>query len=260
MTRGIIRLAAALTGLLAFAGCDDAAPEAPAPEAPAIETAAPEAPAQPALREVMMGHFERADRGRAALIRGDIEEARESMQWLATHDLGGTIPEALRPHFAAMQASAASFGEASTLRDAGVAFARTLTHCGSCHQEAGAGPTFAMPPLPEGDDMPAHMRRHRWGADRMWEGLVTSSDDIFREGGNALTGTPLDAHVFPEGAVDLEQAQALATHVHELGAQAAAATDADGRVTAYGHFLATCASCHRALGVGDVVQAAEGQE
>lgn len=260
MIRGIFRFAAALLGLLALAGCDDGDTEAPAAEAPAAESAPPEEPAAAPLGEVMMGHFDRADRARTALIRGDIEAARESMQWLATHDLGGSIPEPLRPHFAAMQASAATFGQAATLRDAGVAFARTLTHCGACHAEAGAGPTFAMPPLPEGEGMQAHMRRHRWAADRMWEGLVTSSDDIFREGGGALTGTPLDAHVFPEGAVDLEQAQALATHVHELGATAAEASDAEARVTTYGHFLATCAGCHRALGVGPAVQAAEGQE
>lgn len=246
----------ALVLLVAFA-CDD-----PPPAPTAVETRERDEPAEPAepppvipeptpSQRLMHGHYRRATEAREALIRGDIEVAREHMRWLATHSEGDALPEALQPRLAAMQADAASFAEATTLTEAGQALARTSVRCGECHTESGGGFHAALPPLPAGDTRVAHMQRHRWAAERMWEGLVTADVEQFAAGTDALHEVPLHEDELPtsEGAPP-ERLAALSSLVHELGTEAETATDWPARASIYGRYLATCAACHRLLGTG----------
>ena len=234
-----------------------ATPEPTPPEAVENTDVAPPSP----VGEVMRMHFERAANSRDAIVRGDLDSARIDMNWLATHHGGDTLPEHLRPLFAQMQTEAGHFAEATTLTEAATALARTLTRCGGCHRVSHGGPDIAIPPLPEGDSVPAHMQRHRWAADRMWEGLVKDDADVYRTGAGALReGSLFEAEL--EGRANTqaprERVRAIANLVHELGTEAAGAETATDRADIYGRLLATCATCHRMLGVGDTVAAGEG--
>jgi len=219
----------------------ESAEEAPAAEIP------PPTPAQ----ALMHGHYRRASEARDALIRADIEGARGHMAWLATHEEGDALAPNLRPMLTAMQTEAARFAEASTMTEAGDALARTLVQCGNCHQASGGGFVVALPPMPAGEGTAAHMQRHMWSAERMWEGLVTADDEQFRAGTDALREAPLhDEHVpaantQPEGRVD-----AITELVHQLGVEAQDASTPEARASIYGRYLATCGTCHRLLGQG----------
>lgn len=254
--------------LAALAGCSggEEAPTPPAtppataevtpppttpPPPPATTEPTPEAAAEAAAsstRDLMQNHFGRAASAHDAIVRADLEQARADMQWLATHDEGMAVPEPLRPMLAEMQAEAARFSEATTLTEAGTAYARTLIRCGACHTASHGGPEIAQPILPEGDTPEARMRRHQWASDRMFDGLVTGNAEIFRSGNDALTSAPLTQADLPATAAQpTEQVVALTTHVQNLGTEAATATTDDARASIYGRYLATCATCHRLL-------------
>jgi cytochrome c553 len=207
-------------------------------------------------KAMMRGHFQQAGEAREALLRADVEGAKKAMNWLASHHLGAALPEDLQPMQKAMQDSAAEFGKATNLREAGVALALTLTKCGDCHEKAGKGPTFAVPPLPEGDDIVHHMQRHHWAAQRMWEGLVRSDSQAFEAAAAAMAEGPACGTLLTPPPEFKESVEQLTKHVHALGEKAKAAADPAARAEVYGNFLATCATCHRMLGRGPAPVAA----
>ena len=246
---GAIVVCGALTS-----GCGEDEPTPPPttatepPATPPEPSTAPEAADPTSVRGVMTGHFARATSAHDAIVRADMDTARADMAWLATHQEGDALPENLQPLLVAMQAEAARFAEATTLTEAGTTYAQMLVRCGACHTESHGGPEIAQPPIPEGDTPEARMRRHQWASDRMFDGLVMADAELFRAGNDALTSAPLTQAELPatEGQ-PAEQVVALTSHVRELGAQAATATDDAARASIYGRYLATCGTCHRLL-------------
>lgn len=210
---------------------------------------APE-PGREATRKLMANHYEKAWEARDAVIRGDFDEAKKAVKWLAEHEQGDALPEDVRPELAPMQKAARRFVDAEELREAGAAFAEMLDRCGSCHAQVEGGPEFDPPPVPEGDAVADHMQRHRWAADRMWEGLVGASPELYHRGAEALAETELKPEELPGAAKDPEKADALAKHVHELATTVAQAEGKETTVEAYGRFIASCAGCHRHIGGG----------
>lgn len=254
---GLLLGALILAGTTGCGGDEEPTPEPATDEEVEVEEPEVEDVPEPSpLGEVMRGHYERAVSARDALVRADIEQAREDMNWLATHDGGDTLPENLQPRFAAMQTEAAAFGESETLTEAGQTFARTLVRCGECHTAIDRFPEIASGPIPEGDSTAAHMRRHQWASTRMWTGLITANPETFREGTGALLDVPLHEHQIPgaEGHAP-ETIEGLTDHVHELSEQALDAEDEMARAAIYGRYLATCGSCHRLVGSGPAAPA-----
>ncbi len=248
-----------LVSVLVMACGEEAAPTPPptTPETPPIvEPADPVAPpsvpapepSPSSARSLMQGHFARATSAHDAIVRADMDTARADMAWLATHQEGDALPENLQPLLVAMQAEAARFAEATTLTEAGTAYARMLVRCGACHTTSHGGPEIAQTPIPEGDTPEARMRRHQWASDRMFDGLVMADPAIFRAGNDALVSAPLTQTELPSTAGQpAEQVVGLTTHVRELGAEAATAADDEARAGIYGRYLATCGTCHRLL-------------
>lgn len=236
---------------------EPAAPAAqPPPAAAATQAAAQAEPARAVIDTLMRGHFRQATEAREALIRGDMQGAKQAMQWLTEHQETEAIPQGFLPMYSAMQASAKKFGQATTLREAGVALAATLTKCADCHRSAQRGPKFGLPPLPAGTDGKSHMRRHLWVAQRMWEGLVDGSETTFPEAAKVLAAEHWNTDVLAlKGNTNETVAQNLDKYIHELSAEAPQATTPDARGELYGHFLATCATCHRLLGRGPATPA-----
>lgn len=243
-----------VSALTACGSSGDSTTTEPTPPSSAPPTSAPPPPSSAAptgpeaVRGVMHGHYTRALSAHDALIRADIEQARQDMNWLATHLEGSALPENLQPLFHAMQDEASHFADATTLSEAGVSFARTLQRCGACHTAANDGPELAEAPIPEGDSPDARMRRHQWASDRMFDGLVLNDPAIFREGNEALSSAPLTQAELPQTeGQSAEQVEALTTNVRTLGERAAEASDDAARAEIYGHYLATCGTCHRLL-------------
>lgn len=176
------------------------------------------------------------------LIRGKLDEAKAFAAAIAeAPDEPGLGPWTVQA--VAVRDRAAALARATTVDDACAREAKLAAACASCHVDAGVSPQFrAHPPVPP--DLPtieARMLRHRWAADRMWEGIVGGSDEPWRAGLDIAAAAPLDwKELGPERVAFARKLQQTAQQARRPKPND---TIAD-RATAYGEILATCAGCH----------------
>ena len=259
--RLVVSLIAALSaGGLAVAGAD--APPAPAraPRAPqkARAPARPPAPTPPPVAPAEPPRFERDDLMRLhmhenfdllraierLLIRGQLEEARTFARAIAEiPDPPSHGPWAAQ--VVAVRDRAAALARATTIDQACRAEAQLAAACADCHTDSAAVALFrSFPPVPpDRPTVAARMLRHRWAADRMWEGIVGAANEPWTAALEVLAAAPL-----PFGAPATPRALA-AKRLQRLAGDARAKRGLDAtpaRATAYGEILATCASCHMA--------------
>jgi cytochrome c553 len=171
------------------------------------------------------------------LIRGKLEEAKRFATAIAmAPDEPAHGPWATR--VITVRDRAAELARATTVESAVRGVAKLGAACASCHAEATTELAFTNPP-PVPSDKPsieARMLRHRWAADRLWEGIVGNADEAWLEGLAVMSSTPLDLP--PDRA-------ALARKLKQLADRAR--RDKSGptaRATTYGEILGVCASCH----------------
>jgi len=211
-------------------------------------------------RELMQSQLEHATLVRDALIRGDAEEARGAMSFIAEHQHQDSLPEALRPDLLTMQAEARAFEASDSLLETARAYARMLGRCGHCHAQVEGGPRFEAHEVPEGEDTRAHMRRHRYALNRMWEGLLQPSPENFRNGVAVLNDMPLHPEEVGVSGEHAAQVRALAELVHRLGEESVSAHTDDDRQEIFARFIASCAGCHRMTGRGPSAAAVSAPE
>ncbi len=206
----------------------------------ALSACAPET-----IQHHMQEHFAKVSAVKTAVIAGDFESAREPAEWLAEHDAYEALPGDWEPHVAALQEAAQRVAGASDLATAAVATADMGKACGTCHQALNEGAQFTVVSVPTEDSgVVAHMLRHEWAAQRLWEGLIGPSDEAWTRGAETLDELPLR----PQGAAP--EVTEWANTVHAVGEAAMQAADLDTRAQLYGELLGSCAQCHRALGRG----------
>jgi hypothetical protein len=233
---------------LALASCGKAKGDSPQVEPPEdVLPPAPEPPAGPAVtdqqKEHMVEHFIQVAVLRDAVIAGDLEATRAPATWLAEHGAPDNIPDAWIRHVTDLKVIAGEARDADDLETAAAAVGALGRTCGNCHQSLAAELRYELPPEPPALGPAAdHMRRHQWGAERMWDGLFIPSDDAWKLGATAFFESPLH----PDGAGADDPRRKMAKRVHLLGSSAAGLEDPIARGTLYGDLLATCAGCHQA--------------
>ena len=177
------------------------------------------------------------------LIRGKLDDARYFAQQLATvPDFPGVEPWASQ--LALVRERAGEIASAPSLDEACRRTARLAEACASCHTDASAQVDFGTP-LPVPVDQPTvavRMARHRWAANRLWEGLTGDSDGAWTAGLDVLADMPLSWS-------PLEGSRAgFASSLQRL-ADAARHVPKDNRTERsrlFGEILVTCAACHTA--------------
>ena len=93
------------------------------------------------------------------------------------------------------------------------------------------------------------MARHKWAADRLWDGLVIPDEAEWDDGVEALDATPLTLEDLP---ADLQPEVArLAARVHELAGAASTAETIEEKSRIYGELLGMCAACHQSVKPSD---------
>jgi len=185
-------------------------------------------------------HFGQATRIQDAIIDADLEAAQRHAGWLADHPADPAFPDNALD---TMRAAAAGVLTAENNLEAAHAFGRIGAACAQCHDlmEVKTNVESSLN-VPMGDSLRDRMTRHRWGADRLWEGLVANSDAAWQAGAEALTEAPLageDIVGKPHAGIDL-----LGFQVKRLATRGLATTDRDARGEVYGEFLSLCAACH----------------
>ncbi len=224
----------------------------------------PQAQAEPETYDVaehMKDHFARVAAIKEALILNKVDEAHGPATWLAEHTAPEHMPAGWLPHVADFQLVASELAEETDLRRATAAAAELARACGACHAALHAKPTFQVPPVPAAEgDHKVYMQRHKWAADRLWEGLVTPSADAWNTGAATLADSPVhfaDLSSYGDRAPKIVE---LGKHVHELAGRAAAAAEPEAQAAVMGEFLATCATCHTLVGRTDAAKPTEPAE
>jgi cytochrome c553 len=171
------------------------------------------------------------------LIRGKLDEARVFAEAIATApDEPAHGPWATQTLL--VRDRAAALARATTVDDALRKETALATACGSCHRELAVTGIFKDPPPapPDRATLDARMARHRWAADRLWEGVVGNSDEAWQAGLDVIAVAPLDLG---------EERAPLARTLQQLASKARRTKPAaPDRGTAYADLLVTCAACH----------------
>jgi mono/diheme cytochrome c family protein len=196
----------------------------------------------------MFTHFARIGEIQSALILADLERAQRAGRWMAEHPSSEGLAPEWDSYVNQMRLDARAVETSANLEEAALAASRLAQTCGACHMATGPGLRFVSASAPDqGDTRAAHMLRHLWAVDRMWEGLIAPSDDAWTAGADALTGDPLGRDELPAG---YGRAAAIADRVHELGERAESLPQGTGRAGVYAELVTTCAQCHAMIGVG----------
>ena len=136
---------------------------------------------------------------------------------------------------------------AATLQEASRGAASMAAACGQCHTAVGAPLRLDDPSaVPEGDDLGSHMVRHLWAADRMWDGLMSPSDELWSAGATALADDPLFLGGPEDRGAEIDR---LAREAHQIATEARRTGDTDARAELYARLITGCAGCHALAGV-----------
>ena len=201
----------------------------------------------------MRDHFAAATDLQRAVITGRLSKARELAKWLATHPMGE--PDGWAPYLEEMRYAARQIESAPDVPAAGGQLGRLGRACSACHEAQHAKLSFtASAPPPAGNTLEAQMRRHRWAAERMWEGVIAPSEARWRAGARVLAMTPLDVRRTAHAKPNVEVVE-LAERLRDAGRRAGELRDHDARAVFYGEMMATCAGCHSIVRPRPVVEA-----
>lgn len=190
------------------------------------------------LRFHMYQNFDLTRAIERLLIRGKLDEAKTFANAIAA---APEIPAhgSWTSHVLQVRDRAAALGRATTVPDAIHKMARLGAACGNCHGDVGVSPQFRNPPRVPDDQstIEARMVRHRWAADRIWEGVIGNEETAWNQGLTVLATTPIDA---PNDRAGIgRKLRQLADQARKPGP--GRMTD---RATTYGEILELCASCH----------------
>jgi hypothetical protein len=237
----------ALSIAFAVAACGGSAP--PPAEKPAASPAA-QPSADTAAR--MAGHFGKVRDLEEAVIRGDLEGAKAAAQWISDHQDAVGMPAGTEGYVTTTKNAARAVAVSTSVGNAGMAAAFAVSACGECHAAAKVTPKLpeaAAPPAAESTK--AVMLAHQHAMDLLYRGMAGPSDELWKQGAEALKASPLADKGKTKVAKDLAASDA---RVVELAGRAVQATDAGAKIAIYGELVGSCATCHalhgRVLGAG----------
>jgi hypothetical protein len=198
----------------------------------------------------MQAHFDAIVAIRDALIAGDLDGAKTKARWIVENEAEPGIAS-WGEYVAEIHERAGGIVEASAIEAAAASSAELARTCGRCHAAHAVPPelgTSEPAPGPASGTV-AHMLRHQWAAERMWEGLIGPSEVRWSAGAAELAEAPLAPEEILADQSAASRITDLGDQVHALGEQARGipATAWGTRSAMYGRFLSTCAACHQAV-------------
>ena len=202
----------------------------------------------------MHEHLGRITTIKAFIIMGNLDGVREPAKWLAEHKSVSGLPNNYQSYIESMRSHARDVVAAPDLETAAMAVSEMAITCSNCHQANDVALAFGYDTEPdEWAEITAHMQRHQWGVDRMWEGLIGPSDESWDRGADMLVDVPLHPfEVMDESAsaADKVAADKIARRLHSLGSRGGYTKTPEERSKMYGEVLSICAECHTKLGRG----------
>ena len=197
------------------------------------------------IEDFMTDHFLIATFVRNGVIRGNLNLIRGALDTLALQEYGTVAPGGWFRWIAEIQEVAKMTAEVNTLESAASGVATIGRICGDCHQSHSVPITYIATdfhPAGRPGTLQYRMSRHRWAADRMWEGLIGPSDESWQAGARELASVSAEPPVTVP-ALPAEFSRDL-VRVQEIGQLAVEAETPEQRAAVYASFLSRCAGCH----------------
>ena len=201
----------------------------------------------------MHDHVDSVDDIRSAIIAGNLAGVREPAKWLASHEVVAGLPGGWEEFVAVMRSNARRIAGAQSLVAASYETGNLALACANCHRANNVQMDIKRVEIPpdELEDVATHMQRHRWAADRMWEGLYGPSEYAWNEGVDMLLDVALrPGEVAPGHGGGHGELGRLEREVHLIGSRGIVASTPQQRSQIYGEYLSLCASCHTTLKIG----------
>lgn len=230
-------------------GSDASAAPAPVvPRARAAPAAVDGTATRPApQRSRMQAHFHELHEIETAILRGDLDAARVRAATVRLDVVDGESP-AWKPHLDRLRAAATAVSRAESLDDACRLQARLLGECAGCHEASQAKLSFAAPEAPPDDaSVTGRMARHRWAADRAWEGLVGLSARTWSAGLRVMAAAPMPGNDMSADPAQWERLTRYGQALQRSARRATSARTVAARTAAYGDLLTVCNGCHSKL-------------
>lgn len=168
------------------------------------------------------------------LIRGELEAARPLARAIA--DEAGDPDDPWKRAIIRLRNEAAGVAYANALDESLIALGQLTQVCSECHATSAMPTAFSTPS--QRPDATA-LERHRWAADRLWEGSISGREDAWL--------AALD--IFATGEITVNHDEQL--HALQRTAVTARAQWRDEtfgrRAERYSELLGACASCHTEL-------------
>ncbi len=242
LPRRALAAAVVLLSLVGAVCCSRPEPSGAKPAEPAVAS-------QPSPAEVkadMGDHFTRVKTIEEAVIRGDLDDAREPATWLADHQESAGFASNLRSRVDELKGSAKSVAVARDIWGASQATAAMVATCGACHVAANVKPVLPPVPTPPtiAAGLPGYMLAHQRAVDLMYQGLIAPSDGAWKGGAAELKRAPLTLADLPKDPLLTKEVAALEGDIVTMAGRADAASDTSARVAIYGEIIAACANCH----------------
>jgi cytochrome c553 len=199
------------------------------------------------LEEHMLANYQRVSSIHSAVIQGELSKVHEHARWIMNQPPSKELDGDWLPYQEALRSDAESLSKAADLGAAAIAASAMGRACGDCHDSVGINAVKAFNPAPDANDrtVRTYMQRHRWAAERLWEGLVGPSDQAWQQGAAVLVSSSRLARELKDEIVVNPAMDVMLETIHRLGEEAAATASRAARQRLYGQFLGTCANCHK---------------
>ena len=200
----------------------------------------------------MHEHLAQISAIKSAIISGRLVDAREPATWLAEHETATGLPAEFEKYVSEMRSHALQVLVAPDLASAAESVSHMAKTCGNCHLVNSVSVQFGYDRRPREDleDVIAHMQRHQWATDRLWEGLIGPSDAAWNKGTDMLIDAPLLPSDVATATEDAAAISRIARRIHALGGIGTETSTPDERSTLYAEVLGLCAGCHTLLNSG----------
>jgi cytochrome c553 len=208
---------------------------------------------QPPPSMLMLDNHEDLRGARDALVFADLQSFKIHLDALARRRAALVPGDAVATADAtAIRRSAAKGAKALTLSDATKSLGEVGALCGDCHARLKRGPEYPPERRPlQAPGIGAHMERHRWSLERMWEGLTDPDGGAWQAGAAGLLEMPLTQEQLPPGSTR-DQVIRDAKRLHALGEKALTTRGARNRAASLAAIVEVCGRCHQRVGVRGV--------
>lgn len=200
-----------------------------------------------AIRGRMHVRFAAATTARDAIESGDLEQARAAGRMIEALD-EPEIRAEWQPYVANVRRAAGDLVVAQDLSLAGRRLATIGERCADCHVASHTRVLVGTSTAPKRSlHLEGEMGAHYWAVGRMWDGLLSASEQTWLTGAQTLETARLT--IVAEGEVpghELGIAGDVA-RVRLLARRASRARTNHDRAELYGELLSTCVSCHHAI-------------